>query len=339
MKNIKKFLFIIIISFILSINNYTFSQLHGTFTIGTGGDYNKIASAILTLHAIGVDGPVVFNILSGVYEERQLVLNSISGSSEINTVTFKSQTGNYNNVTVNNPLDSGYTLLINGADNITFKNIYFQNISSVTLKTAVKFTGECDNIKILNNKFWGSSTDMAIGSVNAKMSNLEIANNLFTIRNAVYLPENLLVSENTKIYGNTFSNCQFGITASKHYTMTIENNVMSILQGYGIYVGDCNGDLKILKNKITPHVFQYYYTIDGIKVAPFSGTSCLIANNMISVPQGTGMYIANCVNTKIFYNTIRASSVYSGDLALTSNTGVNLKNNIYVQLANSALRH
>ena len=77
-----------IIMFIISFQTI-FAQLSGTYTIGSGGAYPTISSAITDLNTNGISGPVVFNILNGIYNE-QLVIGPISGTNNTNTVTFQS---------------------------------------------------------------------------------------------------------------------------------------------------------------------------------------------------------------------------------------------------------
>ena len=72
----------------------------GTYTIGKSdaADYPDFASAVAAMKK-GIDGPVVFEIESGEYEGT-VVVPEITGSSAHNTVTFRSKTGNFDDVTV-----------------------------------------------------------------------------------------------------------------------------------------------------------------------------------------------------------------------------------------------
>lgn len=72
----------------------------GTYTIGKSetADYADFATAIAAMKD-GIDGPVVFEIESGEYEEL-VTVPEIKGASESNTVTFRSKTGNYDDVTI-----------------------------------------------------------------------------------------------------------------------------------------------------------------------------------------------------------------------------------------------
>lgn len=70
----------------------------GNYTIGEEGDYKTIASAIEAMKA-GIDAPVVFELESGDYNEL-VEIPEIPGASAINTITFKSQSGKYQDVKI-----------------------------------------------------------------------------------------------------------------------------------------------------------------------------------------------------------------------------------------------
>lgn len=68
--------------------------IHGTITVGTSGDYdfNTIQSAIDSLEA-GIDGPVTISVADGNYKEL-VTVPAVTGSSDINTITVCSASGN-----------------------------------------------------------------------------------------------------------------------------------------------------------------------------------------------------------------------------------------------------
>lgn len=72
--------------------------MHGTFTVGTGGDYATIQAAVDAVSS-GVDGPVVINIKNGEYNE-QVVIPHIPGTSSTNTITLQSESGDYLDVKI-----------------------------------------------------------------------------------------------------------------------------------------------------------------------------------------------------------------------------------------------
>lgn len=104
----------------------------GTYTVGTGGDYATIAAAIDAVKD-GINGAVVFNVKNGSYKE-ELVIPEIPGASEVNTITLKSESGNYGDVTITSDNHtSGYNddnsavLTVFGADYLTIEGFTFTN--------------------------------------------------------------------------------------------------------------------------------------------------------------------------------------------------------------------
>jgi len=75
MKNLIQIKFLAAIIFILFLNSNSFSQLSGTYTIGSGGNYTAITSVVSDLVANGVSGPVTFNIIAGNFHDtKKLIL-------------------------------------------------------------------------------------------------------------------------------------------------------------------------------------------------------------------------------------------------------------------------
>lgn len=105
------------------------SGMHGTYRIGTSAaaKFNTIQSAIDAL-AIGVDGPVTFLIESGTYTER-IAMKEITGASANNTITFRSLTGNRDDVVIEHNSHNGAygvecgVFTLDGADYVTLSNL------------------------------------------------------------------------------------------------------------------------------------------------------------------------------------------------------------------------
>ena len=73
--------------------------ISGTYTIGVSGNYTTVSAAIAAITTNGIDGPVIFNILNGSYNE-QVEIGEITGASATNTITIQSQSGNANDVII-----------------------------------------------------------------------------------------------------------------------------------------------------------------------------------------------------------------------------------------------
>ena len=118
--------------------------ISGTLTVGAGEQYNGIQEAIDALKA-GIDGPVTINIKPGIYKECVKV-PEIKGASANNTVTLRSESGNYKDVKIyydiyNEPSeykDYYGTFTVDGADyftlsgvEVTTKNTEFESVVHV----------------------------------------------------------------------------------------------------------------------------------------------------------------------------------------------------------------
>jgi hypothetical protein len=95
-------IFITCLIIILFGKNSFSVPLNGPYTVGSGGQYPTINAAIGAAISNGVNGPVLFRILSGTYNESNTI-PYITGSSQTNTITFESFTGNPDDVIINSP--------------------------------------------------------------------------------------------------------------------------------------------------------------------------------------------------------------------------------------------
>ncbi|MEP7146396.1 MAG: T9SS type A sorting domain-containing protein, partial [bacterium] len=330
----------IITSLFLFTQSGSAIPLNGTYTIGTGGNYLTISSAVNDLVSLGVSGAVIFNIKTGSYDE-SVTINPIPGASSINNITFQSQTLNANDVNwYSSNTASSFTLKINGADFLTIKFISFpDNNSSVAMRSRILFSGSNDDIKILNNIFSGGITnDYGLLSSNALMNNLIIDRNSIDIKFGIYFPEQTLISRNTQITNNNLS-CNNVIEIYRHEDMLIAGNSLNCTSLFGaspspscIRALNCNGNLRILKNKLIS--VSVNSAADGITVGGYEGLSALIANNFVSLRTGTGIWISDATNVNVYFNTVRTADQSSGDITFVSCTGINSKNNIMVNLGN-----
>ena len=109
----------------------SFAQLSGPYTIGSGGNYTTFTAAAADLNSVGVDGSVIFNVISGTYTE-QFEIGIVSGTSAINTIIFQSQSGNNADVEIQftaSAAVTNYIARLNGADYVTFQNMTFSALS------------------------------------------------------------------------------------------------------------------------------------------------------------------------------------------------------------------
>lgn len=129
----------------------------GTYTVGETGDYKTLTAAIDAMKS-GIDGQVTFEIETGTYDEICKVPH-INGTSSINTITIKSKTGNYQDVTFakNSYSEPGYgeekdgMFTVKGADYVTVEGITFTSTAAWPYLFNVKNVS--DHLTIRNCRF------------------------------------------------------------------------------------------------------------------------------------------------------------------------------------------
>ncbi|HTL83011.1 MAG TPA: T9SS type A sorting domain-containing protein [Bacteroidia bacterium] len=137
----------------------SYGQLSGTYTIGgMNPDYPDVIQALQGLTSQGISGPVVFNVRNGTYEGHHLGTIYFTGSSNINTVTFQSESGDSSSVIISDT--TGFTFDISN-EYFIFKNITIQSHTetingyafTVIENSVLQSTGTCLQIRdcIINN--------------------------------------------------------------------------------------------------------------------------------------------------------------------------------------------
>lgn len=275
------------LALIFSLNKNSFSSLSGTYTIGAGGDYATINSAVSSLITGGVSGPVVFEIKPGTYDE-VVTIDSIPGTSSVNTVTFKSQTNNANDVIwrhTSQPL--GNRLLgINGADYITFTKIYFfsPDFSTVNL---FEIWGICDNLRFIRNKFSFSIFDMYGGQYNNLLFE---ENDFYGFTHAIEIFSGPVTS-GCNIINNVFNGGSdlHWLTLDNFDSPAIERNIIT---GGGINLLHCYNEIRVLKNK----------TGNTMHFGLCTGVNSLIANNFVFT-NVYGISVEFCSGLQFYFNS------------------------------------
>jgi len=128
----------------------------GTYTIGGASpDYATFAAAVTDLNTNGVagDGAVIFNVRNGTYTE-SLTINQITNASLTSNITFKSENSDSTLVILTHGSATS-TLVMNGADYITFK---WMTLQTTSFKRVVQLSAGATNNKFLNCIINGYST-------------------------------------------------------------------------------------------------------------------------------------------------------------------------------------
>lgn len=306
---------------------------NGSYTIATsGGDYGSFGEAIDTLNIVGVQGPVVFNVAPGTYNE-QVVLNNIPGSSSENTIGFVG-TGSDVLLTAATTQTANYVMLLDSSSYVTLSNfriesrpatgnyanaLVIQKGSHITVDSMrVKVKGSINNVSASCVVLMGGVSDLTF-------TNNVIDSGYYALRTGGALSE----YSNLTITDNTFKNFLFqgvnlrGVTNIMLNSNEITTGVTMTGRGLtGIYLAQTEGSLSIQKNKI--------YLVDdkngGKRGIQLENVSCvasnpaLVANNMISChgtgtagltpAKPSGIWIdSSSTYVNVYFNTVR---VYCG---------------------------
>ena len=335
------------------------NSISGTYTIDgaspTGGtNFQTFADAILTMDSLGICGPIVFNVADGTYNE-QVDIPEIPGASSINTVTFQSANGNPTLATITFAASSSvtnYTLNMNGADWITFKDLTIEN-TGTTFSRVMNVTGGADHNTFEGNIFQGdNSTTTTSTNKTVIWSNTGLDNFNTFLNNEIrggsygmywYGQNTSTLEEGTVIDGNLFTRQYFyGIRAWYHDDMKFRNNVFSSLStytgtSYGFYFYYCDNEFEVTGNRIealnqVPRHGLYFVNCDG--TATQQG---VIANNTVHVGTPTsssshyGIYVSNTGYQNIYNNSValEGTGTFSRSLYIVSGGANKVYNNIF----------
>ncbi|MEO8211064.1 MAG: T9SS type A sorting domain-containing protein [bacterium] len=342
MKNIYCGIFLFIVIHLL-IQSNSFSQLSGAYTIGQGGNFNTITSAVYSLVTNGINGPATFNIIPGIYDE-QVVIDSIPGTSEINNVVFQSQSGISNSVIWQSTLPGNVFILnINSADYLSIKKLSFDvayYINNVISKTIV-LTGNCQSIIITDNNFSFANPSVGnfsiVGNSFSRTDNLLIKGNIFSnsISSDYGIGLNLTgLSSFTCISSNSFTKIRNPIKIANNDSMIIEkNNIKNdagFVRGSSIHIFSCNGSIRVSKN--TVRAGNIFIPGEGLRFENCFSQDALVSNNFFDTAFGPAIICVSSNNIKYFYNTIFGTQL-ANNLEFVNSYGNYVRNNIIVNLS------
>ncbi len=339
-----------------NLNDTTYYQnlycgLNGTYTIGgTSPDYSTFTAAANDLNLKGLCGNVTFNVRDGSYNE-QIALNQYPNANIYSTL-FQSQSLDSTKVNLFYPSNNtfnylNYTVMLNGADNITFQKMTISRTGTNIYGRVIQIQRGANRNRFYSNIIQGvrvqntnpielmySSSDRDTGYI--------ISNNAF--RNgsyAIYLYglNNNITEHGLIIQNNIFdSNYYAGINVYYQDSVFINgnkiNNILSST-GYGINAYYVNSVLDISKNKIyMPNggygIYIYFWNQNN--TAPYGR----INNNFIAVGGnsgvGYGLYTYWSYNLNVYFNNINVYNTASQAAAVYYNYSWNLKshNNNFV---------
>ncbi len=246
--NVKKSRLLVLLGALIFVTSGNLSaQLSGSLTIGSGGNYASFADAVSALNSQGVSGNVVFNVLTGVYNE-QFEIGTINGVSGSNRVSFQAQTGNAADVTVqfNQTAGANYIVRLNGSDYITFQNLTFLAAGTSYGRIIVLGDNSDNNIVsncVFNGAAINTTSDVFAAIYCAPTTNtsdaVTISDNVFNdVSVGVYFNgvSYLTLASGIQVTSNTFTHVRRGIVLNYHLAPLISGNVIQSDGDRGIEV-------------------------------------------------------------------------------------------------------
>lgn len=334
------------------------SGLGGLYTIDAtqataGTNYASFSDAAADLNAYGVCAAVIFDVRTDTYTEN-IVLSDIVGVSNVNTVTFRSQSGIASDVVLQS--SSTDVVVLHNADYHIFENITV-SYTGVSSYSCFELQDDADNVTIsgcvLNG---GTSTSTANTnaliyvnetSTSYEIDSMVVENTTFNNGgNGIYFASSTSESKGIRVTGCTFDGCfRRGMYLDDVQAAYIQGNYFTngsnANSSYtAIDIDNSSKDVTIIENTIVSDYIKY-----GIVVDNSSGSAAfpiLVANNMISMggtgttfnqAQGIRLYTCNFVNVQFnsvnvynTYNTLYTACIY---LSVTNISGsINIENNI-----------
>ena len=293
------------------------STFNGAYTLGgNNADFESFNQAITMINHCGVSGPVVINVNTGVYNE-QFEISEITGVTSTNTLTFQSVSGNNADVKLEfSPTSSdNYIVYLDGADNITFKDISFSTANSGDYGRIFYFKDNADSNTVIGCDLvtkYDSDDNFAAIYANGDLNNANtFENNSFKDCYAAAYWKGEDDDDDEYGVDNVFINNE--ISHYKKYALYLKyqsgievvGNKINGSSETGLRLESCDESGLVSKNTIV-HTGKYALYI--YKCYASSSTKLEISNNMISEASSIGIYDYYPKYHNIFNNTVRVNS-------------------------------
>lgn len=278
------------------------NPMSGTFTVGAGGAYTTLTSAVADFNSRCISGPVTFLLIDNTYpsEAFPIVINAVSGQSSVNTLTIKPNAGKTPIIT-----GSSATCIINfnGTDWVTIDG---SNSGGTDRSLTIENTNTAANTAVI----CVTSLGLGLGATNDKVKNC-----------------NLIAGSNvtTSTFGIFVGGTTISTTGSGADNDNNEFRNNSIIRTYyGIYVG--GGSPTSLGG------------VDNLTIADnvIGPVSNITADNL----GFAGVRMFNVLNATLTKNTIQnliTSGSSAGGIILASYVnGALIKENSFLNINSSA---
>ena len=335
--------------------------MHGTYIIGASdkAQYKTIQSAVDAMKN-GIESAVTFLIEPGTYTE-YIVIPAIDGTSEDNHVTFRSQTGNSEDVIVrydnyspsSSPLGDATqgTFTFNGADYITLSNLTLTT-NNESYHAVVLVCNQAEHITIDSCYIYRAeniaSTNVRLVYANSKDATTN--NNYFTLSHSTLKGGYIGVAVNgnwtnkqvgARIVGNTFDNqgAQAILIGLGEKNAVVDGN--TVTRTLSPSKSTWSIDLRLSEGAQISNNYVYIHLsakpCHGMYIRDIVGTADVpehIYNNVIDITNSAedasyGIYLNKSTQYVVLaHNTVRASGNVYPLYIQKSNTELQVVNNL-----------
>jgi hypothetical protein len=321
MKSKRTILFISVLIFSFFIITNSSAQLPGgTYTIGATGTYSTFTAAKLALDS-GITGPVVFNVQPGTYTE-QLAFTNIPGSSETNTVTFQSATGDSTSVVLQfaGTSAANYVVLLSNCSYMTWKGMTIRSNGGANGRV-FDFSFQ-SNHNTITNCIIQTDTTLTSNTVSAIYSNGSLCYNM-----------TISLSRITGGYHGIYWN---GTQTARMNKLNLHNNIIDKFYYSGIYIPYTDSP-NVVSNKvfcraITPSIYYPVFVFNT------DGYGLISKNYIYSNGSGSsyGIRIQKAINTNTAHFLVTNNMIISATNTST-NYGISLNIANYVSVLNNSV--
>ncbi|PLW94686.1 MAG: hypothetical protein C0592_02125, partial [Marinilabiliales bacterium] len=349
-------LFVFVCSVLFSFSGYT-QIASGTYTIGGASpDYVTFSDAATDLNTNGVagDGPVIFNVRDGVYND-YINLTQIANASLTSNITFKSENNDKTLVTLQYTTAFAQQAIIDldGTDYVTVEHMTIQALGTSYTGVIHLFNGATNN-NFRNCNLIGENLASGTGYAEAIVYSTSTAtldinntfeNNVFTngSHGICMLGSGTNTETGTEIRNNEFVN-QSGYALRLNYQdgIVISGNSMTSDRNttwYGLYLNYSDGALDISYNTIWKNTAGQGYGMYLNQCKATSGARSAVFNNFIHMRgtsgTGYGAYSNYCDYIDFYYNNFSSSHTSTSYSAFRTAGGqdgtgtIKIKNNIF----------
>ena len=323
---------LILATLLLAVISQLPAQLNGTYTIGGDSpDYPYISAAVAALESEGVSGPVTFLIRPGRYFTH-VTLRQVSGSSKYNTITFRSESGDSDDVMLASTAyryEDNYVLKFDNARYYRIRGLTIY-AESTDFPGTIKVVNEAfdlqiDDCEIVAENAWsGDLNQAAISIIPSVSSKIYLRNNTIYggSHGIYYAGSRVKYSTDTRISGNTVRSFYLtGITLNNLTGGELNSNFIGVWRlrsgAKGLVMRECNGNfyrpMLVANNMVT--------MLDGVNptVGIYGSSYIQFFHNSLNNDKGRNLVeIADTRNLAVLNNVLRAGSGFVADVKRTT---------------------